>query len=171
MKEIFQNLLWPAAAGNVAWSFFTLAIDKDWSSGDVAARLFALFLLAIYLGVSWTIFDDKKNHDPFYWIMDGAHLITVVTFSIATQLGKDWLSISLLVLFSVTAFGHLCGAWHNKHNLKLSLTSFLGIVVVCGSTYIGIEEPYNLSLSIFLVLIAWGTVRFILLPRIDADYA
>jgi len=53
VTHLFQDLIWPAAAGNVAWSFFTMAVGEKWLDPGVPARLLVIFLLAIYLGVDW----------------------------------------------------------------------------------------------------------------------
>ena len=50
-RDFFVELVWPAAAGNVAWAFLTVAIGENWCSADVLARLAVLLLLAVYLAV------------------------------------------------------------------------------------------------------------------------
>jgi len=52
VKELFSDLVWPAAAGNVAWAFATVSLSESWSA-DTLSRLFLLLMIAFYLGIGW----------------------------------------------------------------------------------------------------------------------
>ena len=95
-KRLLQELVWPAAAGNVAWALFTIAIQEPWSQNTVA-RVLVLIFLAIYLAVEWLrIALLRFEPSILYWIFDGVHILTIVVFAIATQLDKPWLLESLV---------------------------------------------------------------------------
>lgn len=163
MKKLFQDLIWPAAAGNVAWSFFTVAIGEDWSCRSVGARLIVLSLLALYLALDWLYIgsaDGQRKRD--YWIADGILVAAIVVFAIAAQLEKTWLEIALAVVFGVAIGGHLLGAWESgwRARGKLALINALGPTIIFGS-HLVFKQPYpwNLPTSLALVLTVWIYVR------------
>ena len=86
-QKLFQNLIWPAVAGNIAWAFFSLIITKSDTITDISVytRLIVLFFLAIYLGEDWLTTEKeseflKKN----YWIGDAFHVMPISIFAIST---------------------------------------------------------------------------------------
>jgi hypothetical protein len=76
ISHLFQDLIWPAAAGNVAWSFFSIAVGEEWFPPLTRARLTVLLLLAVYLAVDWmrtaeTVSTLKRG----FWIADAFTLL------------------------------------------------------------------------------------------------
>src|SRR5688572_33491596 len=104
--KLFQSVIWPAAAGNVAWSFFTVAIERGVNQ-ESAIKLIVLSLLAVYLCADWLQTDflsGTRNLKPCFWLAEGPLAITIVIFAIATQLKKlpdehVWLAWYLTAVF------------------------------------------------------------------------
>ena len=76
LKGLSNNLFWPAAAGNVFWSFWTVIIDGNWKV--TWPTLVFLFLLASYLSVEWLVAKDDDGNPGFYVVFsDVAYLWAV----------------------------------------------------------------------------------------------
>ena len=165
MKNLFQNLVWPAAAGNVAWALVTLAITEPWKETNVLPRLVVLLLLAVYLTVGWLRIPTEPR--PGYWIADFIHILTIIVFAIATQLNKSWLECSLFSIFTVTTAGHLLGAWvTTRDRFWLAGGNALGMVVLFISHWWFTNPyPWNLPAAIGVVLVAWGIIRSVIAKR------
>jgi hypothetical protein len=138
-NNLFDDLVWPACAGNVAWAFFTLALDRNDLSGfDVSARLLVRRIQlrsAIYLTVNWMRKNDVPKGKSYYWVADACHVFTIIVFAIATaSLHKsvNWLSWSLAALFFVSVIAHLTGAWASQKCLryKLAVVNGSGLIAI-----------------------------------------
>jgi len=177
MNKLFQNLVWPAVAGNVVWAFFSIAIAEHWADKGVIPRLLSLLLLSIYLCYDWTTTDvegDKLKEN--YWIGDAFHAITIVVFAIAAQsqnlwtdINNSWVKWTLVIVFTTSTIGHLCGSWEPKDvskekkwpaRLKLALINFTGILtyffipLLCNSNTL-----WHLPISIIVILLLWFPCR------------
>jgi hypothetical protein len=117
MERLFQNVIWPAAAGNVAWAFFTVITKPEWSEGDFWARLLVLLFVAVYLGADWKNTDSmsvKQQLRPLYWIADAFLAVATVVFAIAIESRLPWANWALVALFIVAIGGHATGLWAPK---------------------------------------------------------
>lgn len=173
MNKLFQNLIWPAVAGNVAWAFFSIAITENWTDKGVLPRLLSLLLLAIYLCYDWTTTDvEGDNLKKNYWIGDAFHTSAIVIFAIAAQSKNLWISIddswvkwALVIVFSTSVIGHLCGSWEpstvKSENLwsarfKLAGINLLGIIFyIFIPLLIESNSLWHLPISIIIVLLFW----------------
>jgi hypothetical protein len=116
--NLFQGLIWPAVAGNVAWAFFSVAVSEDWDC-TVCARLTALSLVALYLILDWMRGEAVRAKliavKSYWWVADLLLACAIATFAIATQdrnvAPKRWVDWSLAAIFAVAACGHLAGVW------------------------------------------------------------
>lgn len=161
-RQAFQDLVWPAVAGNVAWSFFTLLIGPSPVPSDdpasLAERVFVLFLLSGYLIGDW-LRTHGENRPAFYWIFDGLHLTALTAFAIGAATGQDyiWLRCSLTALFGITAFGHAVGAF-GEHGFIYAAVNALGIPVAWFANF---DAPWlspdgsQLPLAVIAVLVLW----------------
>lgn len=164
MKNLFQNLIWPAVAGNVAWSFFTVAINESWNTPGVIERISVLLLLAIYLATDYTSIAVERLK-PFYWIADAFHAISMIVFALATQFNESWLNESLIALFIIAACGHLSGLWEPNdciikkkwlNRLLLVGMNFIGIILTIVFSIIVFDNTqWNLPIAFFTVIILW----------------
>jgi hypothetical protein len=182
-KDLFQDLIWPAAAGNVAWAFLQVvlgALDPKQptplSYPLLVAHLVVLLLVATYLVLDWL--RTKKFGIRLrrrYWWFDGALVLSIVWFAIAIQVlprEEAFLSWSLGFVFGIAILGHFAGAWERAegknwgHRIKLVICGLLGPAVLIFCHRLG---PWNLCLAFFAVLVAWVVVRTEFAPQRNVD--
>lgn len=178
MKKLFQNLIWPAVAGNVTWAFFTVAVSEQWNDTGVIPRLLSLILIAVYLCYDWITTEEageKKKLKENYWVGDIAHAAAIIVFAISAQsellwsgAAFQWVNWTLTAVFLAGGLGHLFGAWEpndiakNIWPKRLSLMSinFFGIIVYWSlASFIKQESLWQLPASILGVLLLWRPLR------------
>jgi hypothetical protein len=173
-KQVFFNLVWPAAAGNITWSFAYLAIEKGVSL-SVMPRLAVLLLLGVYMGHEWWQIQRRDNVWPSYWLADGVLVATIIVFAIAVYFDKPWLSSSLIAVLVVAILGHLSGAWmpradgttwrHKWRNtlgkrVWLAIPSALGVATLVIPFEVGsVPNQWQRPAAILVVLLVWRYVR------------
>ncbi len=172
-KAILQDLVWPAAAGNVAWSFVTIAVT-DWSTSGACARLLVLALFAWYLGFDWSripklIDEEVKSR---YFIFDLCVVFAIVVFAIAISQPPDrawpkaWIETSLAMVFLVAIVGHLTGVWETTKRRNRSLSCRLAGANALGVLMLGVSHwafgrlyPWNLVAALLSVLVVWWCLQ------------
>lgn len=145
-KKLLQNVVWPAVAGNVAWSFFSVLLTGAWSSGDFYARLVALLFGAIYLGADWLYFEWVGNVRSNYAIwFEGASatLITLFAIAIAQEPARSWVDLVLVAIFLTSTVGLLFGAWGNGKNARAHSTTTLIVLNTIGILWVGLPALGN----------------------------
>lgn len=168
MKALFQSVVWPAVAGNVAWAFFTIAIEK-WNKTGIAPVLAVLALAAVYLALDWIQTENVRNSlRSYYWIGDLFLAPAITVFAIGTQLQVQWIEWSLSAVFAIAAAGHFLGAWEPKNEpaesgrrFTLTWINALGIVPLQMNVWPFRLPPYSwhLPASVALVIGIWVVVR------------
>jgi len=136
MDLLFKNLVWPAIAGNVAWSFFSVAIGEQLSC-SVVARLTTLLLIAIYLMAAW-VRDREAQSKLAYFTLDGIFAIAIATAAIATGAAgtaTSWTaSGAVIAIFGVSALGHVFKVWDpqrpSRQRNLLAAANGIGILIV-----------------------------------------
>ena len=129
-KTFATGLVWPAAAGNVFWSFLTILVDRDNPNFAVEwwPRIVMLLILSGYLAFDWQNeqYDLKRRpeieHSIGYWAFDYVHILPIAAVAImaTTNASASDLSRVLMGLFTVTIIGHLLGAWETSWGYRLS---------------------------------------------------
>lgn len=163
-ERLLQNVIWPAVAGNVAWSlmnvFFVVPLsDKDWYW-----RVLALVTASIYLAADWLYFEQPNNiRGPKAAVFEGVSAMFIAFFALAVGQPTPTGGVALLTtvpvsvfagaIFSVSFVGLLSGAWteENKNpkkgypplhsNKVLIAWNLVGLVIVgvqLLGTYFGI---------------------------------
>lgn len=169
IHKLFQNLIWPAVAGNVAWSFFSIII-MEFPSVDifVYTRLVLLFLLAIYLGDDWMVTEkEADNLKDNYWIGDAFHSIAITFLALSIYSNKEesmfWSSILVL---TIPIIAHIFGCWElkndseNKFKKRISLAAIDGLgLIFFILSYFTFGKNCSYTLSIFVVIVAWLKYR------------
>lgn len=183
-KPLFVNVFWPAAAGNVFWSFCTLIIDTlpddfDWKQfawllafdfdidWGIIARLAVLICIAAYLAVNWIrVKIARDNIELKYWVFDFVHLWTVIFAALTAYLNANFLEVFLAALFLWAVIGHLTGifalgALNDEEKIKelrnsksLAGANALGLAVLLFH-FFAYENLLSAPLSILLVLVFW----------------
>jgi len=169
VKNLFQNLIWPAAAGNVAWAFFTVAVQETWAAPGVFARLAVLLVLAVYLAIDWMSTESELDHlKHWYWVADAFHVVAIVALAITTQLNTRLFAGSLVAVYLTTITGHLVGAWESTGEVQkrwrsralLASTSAVGLTLMLGLPYVVTAGTlWHLPISMAITLILWCLMR------------
>lgn len=172
-RGLFDDLIWPAAAGNVAWAFLQVAIGTE--SIQRALRLALLFFLAIYLAIDWFRSKSLERKTPLYWIADSIHIASIVTYGVALASDKSgiFLEYNLAVIFGIAVLGHLVGAWEVSgqprnwhHRVSLASCGLLGIAILLAGRWVTHAGSLRTLLVAFVtVLIAWILTRVVIAAK------
>lgn len=170
MKLIFVGIFWPAAAGNVFWSFSTLVVMRS-KAGSISeceiATLVALFLIAAYLAANWLNISNLEDNDLRfrYFFFDWLHICSIVFFAIASQYFFESLETTLFIIFGISILGHLSKVWlpeSDSKNIRWDLVAVnaVGPIILLLNKYIWTFDPWALPASISFVLLFWAIVRW-----------
>jgi hypothetical protein len=137
-RQVFANIFWPAAAGNVFWSFCSLWID--WIDPETPEinfwpRLTLLLIFSIYLTLGWMRFtQDRTILDPKYCTYEFGHLVLLVFCALATQRYQEALGPFLIAYFVWMTLGHWREGWKlsdEKYPRKsLVIVHVIGLLIV-----------------------------------------
>ena len=169
MHKLFKSVIWPAIAGNVAWSFVSVAVAEDLSSHQAIVRLIALGLLAAYLMISLAWKPTRRVTNPcFYYPLDSLFAISIAVFAIATYNEStktaNWVSYSLVAVFTLPMLGHLFKIWEPGRicieRLCLALPSTLGIAILVVGLWAFPQSVLEFRVLALLVVIEiWILIR------------
>lgn len=165
IRSSFEQLFWPAVAGNVAWSLCSVVISPGKAPTDIWSRILGLLLLAWYSWYGWLRFATISYRPRSYYFMDGLHLITLAAFAIATANHHPWTPYFLAAIFGVALVGHICGSFNRaaderfRERLKRAGANLIGLLVIVFSLYLGILRAWSVVLALGLVLPVWWYVQ------------
>ena len=112
LNDLVHNVIWPAVAGNVLWSFLQVVADPNITGPTLWPRLASLLLIGVYLSIDWVITHNKRDHiNEKYGRFDMFLAASIATFAIATQFGTWWAPFALAMVFGVAVVGNWLGAW------------------------------------------------------------
>jgi hypothetical protein len=162
LDKFLKDVAYPAVAGNVAWSFATLAIKSD-THADIPARLGVLLVRAVYLSAEWYRSLDARNTIRGLRL-DLLFVICIVWFAIATEADKGLPGFALLVILAVAGVGHLCGFWPPSEkgdgNIPHGWVCLVAAIVLGGAWWKNGTWNWWLALvAIMVVLVVWAFVR------------
>jgi hypothetical protein len=186
--RVFDDLFWPAAAGNVAWALFTLVLAPG-GAGEPWARGAMLFFLGVYLVLSWLRSRDS-GHTPLPLAFDAMHLITVALLAIALSQptsGPERLRWLLTFVLLVTTVGHAFTVWDppasqsalrddafkwkmRKRRSALSLPGVVGIATAW-LAWSDQRPLLRMAVAMLLALVVWWLVRYRVIPRNEWEVA
>lgn len=163
VKYIFSNLLWPAAAGNVIWSFFQVIIadtSVEFSNGlslDTWAVAICLTAIGIYTSIG-CIRHSKKPDTDFTILRSLFHLIhilLIIAIAVSLIAKPDIVGWLLVAFFGSSILDHIL----SEQDMRKIAVNGLGIIIVALSCCIECfikEWVYAASLCITLVLWCWA---------------
>ena len=143
VPTLFQNLLWPAAAGNVAWSLISTLTQliSEVSSANTEslwAKAASLLLLSWYMGTHWWREQNgpkAQDRSAKYWVGDGGLLLLIAAF--ATKYHHDTTeSIAtdyyLIVLYGFALLFNACGCWDSECHTRFlkAVANAVGISIM-----------------------------------------
>lgn len=129
LKSLFENIFWPAAAGNVIWSLSNVSIE-DWSTNNPVcacsiknldcgclignldcscsmsgpSRSFVLLVLSVYLVVGWLrIKSENEPIDCKYWFFEFFHLSAITLAAVSAHVKPQCLHTFLVIYYLITA--------------------------------------------------------------------
>jgi len=161
LKILFESIFWPAAAGNVFWSFCSLIIKPEKGQVELISLLIILLVLSFYLTINWLrIRTGPESFSGLYAFFEFMHLFLIVLCSIAAQSNESSLEVLLAAFFIVTTIGHFIGAWSTdgycwRDSLKLAAINVTGLGVIVVGSFAGVDESIRLPLSLSLVFCLW----------------
>lgn len=171
-NKFLKDVAWPAAAGNVAWSFATIMIDSKLCKSAIPFLLI-LFILIVYLSCQWIKNLDTAN-TPKTWgqLLELFLVISIVVFAISLESSaksnipthSEIPAWSLFSIFLITTVGHLSGAWppngEGAGNIKFGLCSLIAtFVVLFFNLQSSILNPWLILACLICVLIFWLIFR------------
>jgi hypothetical protein len=169
LQRIMHDLIWPAAAGNVAWSFIDTSL-KYFNSHSQSGlfQMLALLLLALYLLASFL--GSKEDADYKYPAIDILHALSVIAaaIGIAQSPGLFYLHWLLFSMFIIAAAGHVSGGWlpgdvTNKNKKYWIALIHLSAAVLCMVLYFYFPKIIENNLYVFVViafdLLLWKIFR------------
>lgn len=164
-RNLYENVFWPAAAGNVAWAFCTLWIKDQQATGW---RLAILLVFALYLAAGWLQLKAAEDGEirNWFWPFEALHLffLCMASISAVERLGEaSDLPWWLTGYFLVTIAGHAMGAWRFSANgmgvsWALVVANACGVAVLHGAAgTLGAEPSMTASFGVALGL--WWLAR------------
>lgn len=166
--SLFQSVIWPAIAGNVAWALLTVALLEFGQNprSFYYERLALLAIVAAYLFLDWTNTEQIKTHlKRCYWIADALLALAIAALAIAAQAqtGEGWWF--LLPVFAVATAGQMANAWVKKDSARswgkrgwwIGLYVVASCIAIWGGTTLW---GWHLVIAAALVVIVWTLARF-----------
>src|SRR5262249_185883 len=142
---------------------------------DVAPRVAALLVLALYLGSDWLRTEsDVERLKSWYWVADAFHVAAIVWLAIALQERSHDLTLPLASVFLVTVFWHIVGAWEPvgtrdrvlPKRFALAALNALGLLLLLGlPALLGKQTLWPLSISLLAVVALWSVLRRRVYPK------
>jgi hypothetical protein len=167
ISDLFKDLIWPAAAGNVAWALLQIVVSPA-PHKELVLRVVLLSLVAVYLAIDWSRSKSLAVKTVRYWVADFVFVSGIVIFAIALASDKTeaFLESSLASVFLVGGLAHVLGAWETgeKPNwwrrFSLAGCGFGGILAL-GTGRIICRGPslWTVLVALALVLAAWIITR------------
>lgn len=163
LDDFLPNVAYPAVAGNVAWSFATLAIDHGINC-ETVPRLGVLLVLAIYFSAEWYRSKGIATTKAGQWL-DLIFVICIVWFAIATQADNGLPGAALIIILVLVGFGHLFRFWPpngaGKGNIPHGATSLVAGIILGVSWFLTASWNHWIELlAIVIVLGVWAHVRW-----------
>ena len=175
-KEVFTNVAWPAAAGNVFWAMCNISLARPTvGQGDevpLSVRLIVLVCFCFYLTVGWLRIRVQAGIVRFrYWFFEFLHVSAIVITANATHIRDDLIWICLLAFFVTTIAGHIFNAWHVPNNegkfikkegekFQLITVNAIGVLMlILGDCLLPIGDWW-LAIAPAAVFIGWTIIRW-----------
>lgn len=161
-----ENILLPAAAGNILWAFLqhTTNLHTLDGVGSIASIYVILVVMMLYLSLDWMILVTRERPDlpAKFLIFEFLHIIALALVSIAA-VKADWSSALYFfsLYFAVTVSGHLMHAWELRSSTHRPHLLLYGNAI--GASLIGIgwywHPEFFVPVGYVLSLIVWMFAR------------
>ena len=167
LNPLVHEVIWPAVAGSILWTFLQVAIDPQNTGSLPVHRLAALLLVGVYLAIDWVDTHQATDINENYWVADMPLAASLSTFAVATQFDTPWAAWPLAVALVTAVIGHGVGAWDlDKHpTSRRARGVYAGVnaaglvVLVAGSFTKDPYRPWRTAAAIGLVITLYLLVR------------
>jgi len=164
VKQLFVNVFWPAAAGNVFWAMITLLITG--ANNDRLnwyARLGFLLFLSIYISCVWIDLRKNQNEGTYgKWIVEGLYIWTIVYVALCAQIDPSKIGAGLCFLFLFGFIGHHLSYWtteeESSNSTFLSYVNLFGIILILLGVFLEWPTPYDWLVAIVFVSFSWALI-------------
>lgn len=160
LRAIFENIFWPAAAGNVFWSLCSGVLKPCPWDIAVYSQIVILVVFSIYLTLGWLRLKISIDNIPsIYWPFEFLHLLLFVLSSLSAQLRPDLLYYFLFSYFILMIVGHLLEVWNipggqEYPQLWLVVMHIIGLVILVVGHLLGFDD-YSLPGSFVVTFLIW----------------
>ena len=167
IADLFKELIWPAAAGNVAWALLQIVVSPM-PHQQIISRGLILFLVAAYLVTDWCRSKSLDVKTVRYWVADFLLVSGMVIFAIALAAYKSeaFLELSLGAVFLTGTIAHVFGAWETTEKpswprrLSLASCGFVGILALSVGRFLFLKPSFcTLLTALATVLASWIITR------------
>jgi len=159
--KVFQSVVWPAVAGNVAWAAITLTVLGSTDEG-LLARISLLACISVYLIIAWIRAEALKLPSKHFGYGDASLSLSIAALSIAAQAHSGVGSYYMFAVFFSLALGRVLievGKESQARRWPSCLTWIAiyatGAAIALFGTHFGGDWGWHLFLSAFLVLLVW----------------
>jgi hypothetical protein len=166
LRNIFENVLWPAAAGNVLWSVCSLFVDPVKPELGVCWRLIVLIVFSLYLAIGWLQLKTASgNLGIKLWFFEFLHISALAASAIAAQVRPDLLKSCLIGYFVITILGHATNTWKFSDGAKyrpwgLAIVNIIGVLVLVFGDKLGLSNELAVPVSFLSVFFLWISVSW-----------
>ncbi|MGN6153711.1 MAG: hypothetical protein ACTHOH_17160 [Lysobacteraceae bacterium] len=153
LARLSREVLWPAVAGNVLWTFFSLMLDAPLAHGG--ADLLALGLLAIYLCANWLRHADHRDDSARFVWFDVLHSLAICIVALAIYSRNPHFSptAAMAMLLAILMLTHATGAATHGRSRKDRVAGFL--MGMAGLIALAIPCAWNIPLAMGVTLLVW----------------
>jgi hypothetical protein len=162
LGNICQQLLWPAAAGNIAWSLLSLLMDPQIDLNGREPHIITLFLIGVYLCGNWLRRTSCSDTGKMFLVLDLAHISSVCIFALAIYYNSPLIEASVLPIFLIPSITHYSGIAPTTNHywlprLLFGSASALGLLVLLSFNLLPDHwQHWKIAASVCAVLAAWS---------------
>ena len=164
--KLVHELMWPAVAGNVLWTFAAMTIAPPGSPDTFWPRTLSLFWIGGYTVTAWAMSLTKESKDqPGYLLVEFAFAASLTAASHALYNDHARPTAFAAVVFLTALCGHLSGIWSlpgSRHSQRMKLIDGVAVILSLAANA-GLDSTTQRHWSSFWVLsavvILWGYSR------------
>lgn len=143
MEALLKNVIWPAAAGNVAWALITAIVSEQPDEGYgwrlVLLSQFTLYLMLVCVREA----PPREKRRLGYLPLDTVFAASLAFSAVATSVenpSQPWVAgVAMAVMLALAGSGHLFKIWEapeeGKSNKWLMYSEFLGALLILRITF------------------------------------
>jgi len=138
LNRLSQNVIWPAIAGSILWSFVTMVVKEGVLDQSVIIREVLMLTLAVYLLAQWLHTEYADVEPRFcYWLSDIFLATSIIFVAILAEANYGRVVWPIVGAFAIGIAAHIGNFWQDRgskrHWFMAALHAIgLLIILVCG---------------------------------------